>query len=151
MEAETIKQQLGNGLPGTYILCLKLTSTTTLTIGKLGQFKFPKGFYYYIGSAFGPGGIAARCKHHINISVKPRWHMDYLRAHCQLESILFSTRNRHLECQWADELTQFDSTEIVANKFGASDCQCTTHLFYSTHRLDMKKLRIPHQWFSTKQ
>ncbi len=36
-----------------------------IQIGKLGQFKFKKGYYAYVGSAFGPGGLNSRIKHHI--------------------------------------------------------------------------------------
>ena len=129
MDAERLKTQLGDGKTGTYVLCMRLDRDIDLTIGKLGRFNFAKGYYYYTGSAFGPGGIAARCKHHINISSKPRWHIDYLRKHCQLSEIIFSTHSKHLECHWAKILQEYCTLPI--KNFGASDCNCHSHLFYS--------------------
>jgi len=118
-------------LPGTYILCLKLKCTTQIQIGKLGAFEFKKGFYFYVGSAFGPGGIRARCAHHIKISAKPRWHIDYLRKHCILEDIIYSDDQRHLEHQWASMTSSIESIETPVTGFGSSDCQCPSHLFFS--------------------
>ena len=42
---------------GTYVLLLHLPDNEQLTIGKLGTFDFPAGWYAYVGSAFGPGGV----------------------------------------------------------------------------------------------
>ena len=39
---------------GTYILTLSLETKQNIQIGKLGRFKFPSGYYVYVGSAFGP-------------------------------------------------------------------------------------------------
>ena len=116
---------------GSYILCLKLKDTTQIQIGKLGVFDFKKGFYFYVGSAFGPGGIQARCGHHIKISNKPRWHIDYLRKHCALENIIYSDDPQHLEHQWASMTSAIDSIETPAHGFGSSDCKCQSHLFFS--------------------
>ena len=129
MEAADLKTKLGSGKPGTYILCLHLKYSQNITIGKLGTFHFNKGCYYYVGSAFGPGGVAARCKHHFHISSKPRWHIDYLRAQCQLISICFNTSIKHLEHDWANQLGKILSHPVA--KFGSSDCSCNSHLFFS--------------------
>lgn len=129
MDAETLKTLLGGGKPGTYLLELHLPERRRITIGKLGTYIFESGYYYYTGSAFGPGGVAARCKHHVNISRKPRWHIDYLRAQCTLVSIRYSLSSKHLEHRWAESLAAEASQPI--EKFGASDCNCFTHLFYT--------------------
>ncbi|MCD4722450.1 MAG: DUF123 domain-containing protein [Desulfobacula sp.] len=50
---------------GTYIIVMYLDKSKRIQIGKLGQFKFKKGHYAYVGSAFGPGGLKSRIKHHI--------------------------------------------------------------------------------------
>lgn len=116
---------------GTYVLCLKLNDTSQIKIGKLGAFDFKKGFYFYVGSAFGPGGIQARCGHHIKISDKPRWHIDYLRKHCVLEDIIYSDEPHHLEHQWASMISSIESIETPVAGFGSSDCKCPGHLFFS--------------------
>ncbi|MCW8855347.1 MAG: GIY-YIG nuclease family protein [Gammaproteobacteria bacterium] len=121
--------------PGTYILCLKLNLATQIMIGKLGTFNFKPGYYYYVGSAFGPGGILARCGHHIKISTRPRWHIDYLRQHCVLDQILYSDAPDHLEHWWANWLSGITYTTIPIADFGSSDCQCTSHLFFSPENI----------------
>ncbi len=135
MDDPTLKSRLGNGDKGSYIVCLRLEQATQAQIGKLGIHMFRPGFYYYIGSAFGPGGVAARCKHHLSISTSPRWHLDYLRRQCLVEQILFNTETIHYEHIWANAFTEAH-IEIPMPGFGSSDCNCPTHLFFNTHKLD---------------
>ncbi|MEW8259618.1 MAG: DUF123 domain-containing protein, partial [Candidatus Thiodiazotropha taylori] len=61
-----------------------------IQVGRLGLCDFTRGWYLYVGSAFGPGGVAARCAHHRRISPRPRWHIDYLRAVTNLRQIWYS-------------------------------------------------------------
>lgn len=130
MDTSQLKTQLGHGKPGTYILCLKLANQQLIQISKLGQFTLKVGYYYYVGSAFGPGGVAARCAHHSQISSRPRWHIDYLRAKCQLQQIVYSLEAEHLEHQWASHLNKLDETSLPVVGFGVSDCDCESHLFF---------------------
>ena len=65
-------------LPGTYALILVSSSDRWIEIGKLGKFLIQPGYYVYAGSAFGPGGLKARIAHHMRISQRPHWHIDYL-------------------------------------------------------------------------
>ncbi len=139
MDASKLKSQLGNGKPGTYILCLYLPENKTIRIGRLGDHDFKQGYYFYVGSAFGPGGIAARCGHHLRLSHEPRWHMDYLRRHCRLQYILFSTRRQQLEHRWAGKLAKDSNYSIPVTRFGASDCRCAAHLFYCAVQEDIEK------------
>ena len=139
MDTATLKSALGNGATGTYVLCLQLNKAITLSIGKLGKFKFEPGCYYYVGSAFGPGGIAARCMHHLRISENPRWHIDYLRAQCLLTDIYFGTDKKHLECNWSKKFTHQKNCSAPIKNFGASDCDCFSHLFYSVKKLAPEK------------
>lgn len=50
--------------PGTYILILKSAVTRRVRVGRLGNLQLCAGYYVYIGSAFGPGGLRARIDHH---------------------------------------------------------------------------------------
>ena len=69
---------------GTYALVLHLECTEEITVGKLGMFTFPAGYYLYVGSALGPGGLEARLARHRRRGKKLRWHIDYLLEHAQL-------------------------------------------------------------------
>jgi Uri superfamily endonuclease len=116
--------------PGTYALVLKSASDRQVEIGKLGPLHVRPGFYVYVGSAFGPGGLKARIAHHVRISQRPRWHLDYLRPALDLKEIWFTYDSRHREHQWAGVLAAFRSATIPLSGFGASDCRCHSHLYF---------------------
>ena len=86
---------------GTYCLVLNLQKSQEILVGKLGNFYFEKGYYVYVGSAFGPGGIKARVKRHLK-RVKPfHWHIDYFRRKAKVESVMAKEGNIRLEHAWA--------------------------------------------------
>jgi Uri superfamily endonuclease len=118
-------------LPGTYILVLLLPKAANLQIGRLGRFDFVAGFYTYVGSAMGPGGLSARLRHHLHISNKPHWHIDYLRPSAKVEEIWYREEKTILEHHWADVLSRLNNVTEPVKGFGASDCPCSSHLFYS--------------------
>ena len=115
---------------GTYILVLFLNKKQCVTIGKLGQFDFPPGYYAYIGSAFGPGGLASRIGHHIAISSNPHWHIDYLRFHVELVQVWYCSQMYKREHDWADTMAEWHLSQKPVKGFGCSDCRCESHLFY---------------------
>ena len=115
---------------GTYILILNLPVVTRIRTGALGTLRFSKGIYAYVGSAFGPGGLRARLRHHLLLPAEPRWHIDYLRGHADIREIRFTTDRHRVECEWADVLAELSGSSQPAPGFGASDCHCLTHLFY---------------------
>jgi len=115
---------------GTYILILKLNHEKSIQVGKLGKFKFAPGFYAYIGSAFGPGGLAGRLNHHFKLTTKPFWHIDYLRKFTSIEQVWFSDQHIRREHDWAKLMNQMDGGSIGMKGFGCTDCRCETHLFY---------------------
>ena len=47
-------------VPGTYILLLHAALERDVTIGAAGILSLRQGYYAYVGSAFGPGGLYAR-------------------------------------------------------------------------------------------
>jgi Uri superfamily endonuclease len=50
--------------PGTYALILQYDSKASTQIGRWRQIDLEPGYYIYIGSAFGPGGVRARVSRH---------------------------------------------------------------------------------------
>lgn len=115
---------------GSYVLHLQLPSPATLTIGKLGRFDFPAGWYAYVGSAFGTGGLQGRLKHHLAPVQHPHWHIDYFRQTASVEQIWFVQSSVPYEHEWATTLQKLSGDAILISRFGASDCRCATHLFY---------------------
>lgn len=114
---------------GSYVLVLWLAESRTIKVGKLGQFDFRTGYYLYVGSAFGAGGLAGRLKHHLNPR-KLHWHIDYLRAIAELQEIWFTAEEQRRECQWAAELAKLPQCSRPYPGFGSTDCRCVSHLFY---------------------
>ncbi len=116
--------------PGTYVLILSSLDSFSLQIGKKGKMSVKPGYYVYIGSAFGSGGLAARLGYHIKISKRSRWHIDYLRAKLKLTAIWLTTDRQHREHQWARCFAEYKCASMPLAQFGASDCNCSSHLFY---------------------
>ena len=114
---------------GTYILILRLAAPAAITVGKLGTFDFAAGWYAYTGSAFGPGGLRGRLKHHLSPVKTPHWHIDYLRQHASVESVWALAGETSLEHVWAAALARWPGAAIPVPRFGASDCACRSHLF----------------------
>ncbi|MCU7843689.1 MAG: GIY-YIG nuclease family protein [Candidatus Thiodiazotropha sp. (ex Monitilora ramsayi)] len=110
-----------------------------IPVGKLGNFTFARGWYLYVGSAFGPGGVAARCRHHRQVSTHPRWHIDYLRAVCDLREVWFTHDPVPREHLWAKRLASKLKLQSPVHGFGASDCGCGSHLFFSAVKPNGKR------------
>lgn len=115
--------------PGTYLLLLWLEEDREIIIGRLGTLLFPRGYYLYVGSAGGPGGLRARLARHCRRAKHPRWHIDYLRCHANLVEIWAVESDERLECLWAQQLAQLSPVRSIPH-FGSSDCRCPSHLFH---------------------
>jgi Uri superfamily endonuclease len=119
---------------GTYALVVHLANDCTIEVGSLGRFEFMSGFYVYIGSAFGPGGVAARINHHLRKSDRPWWHIDYLRRASTITAVLFCRSEFPVEHQWAAVVAQMNHARIPVSGFGSSDCECPSHLCFFSRK-----------------
>jgi len=120
--------------PGTYALLLSSTANDEIQIGKRGKLRLRPGYYLYVGSALGPGGLRARLAHHLRPAERPHWHIDYLRAHTIPEQVWFSYHLRSREHAWARCISAISSVSAPMAGFGSSDCRCETHLFFFRQR-----------------
>ena len=91
---------------GTYVLVLESCTFAELAIGRLGTLHLEPGCYLYVGSAFGPGGIAARVGRHAQTEKTARWHIDYLRERTRLVEVWYQCGDVHHEAQWAEARVQ---------------------------------------------
>jgi Uri superfamily endonuclease len=115
---------------GTYILILRLPNSQHIQIGKLGLFALGAGYYAYVGSAFGSGGLAGRLRHHQKVAPRPHWHIDYLRQAANLDAVWMQESGTRREHEWAGILERMPGVSIPIARFGSSDCRCPAHLFY---------------------
>lgn len=101
---------------------------TTIIVGELGHFRFPRGYYLYIGSSM--NGLDARVRRHLTLEKKLHWHIDYFLAYARVVGIWVNRGERRLECAWAARLLALDNAHVVGERLGASDCKCRTHLIH---------------------
>jgi sugar fermentation stimulation protein A len=112
---------------GTYIAVFALPQGRRVQVGRLGCFWFEPGLYLYVGSA--QRNLSARLARHSR-RVKPlRWHIDYLSAKATMVGAMIVPGPRERECELAAELGR--RYELTVRGFGASDCGCGGHLFYT--------------------
>jgi Uri superfamily endonuclease len=139
---------------GTYALVIYLPRATTIHVGKLGILKFPRGYYLYIGSAM--NGLGARIARHLvgnrlasraanandNAAIKRwrerkkkmHWHIDYFLEHAQVKEVWTHRGAERFEHAWAQAALALPNAIVIAPRFGASDCNCATHLVYFSKR-----------------
>ena len=127
--------------PGSYALILQSDHHASIQIGRHGDMTLQPGFYVYAGSAFGPGGLQSRLAHHRRISIRPYWHIDYLRKQCELAEAWYTCDRQRREHDWAHCLLELPNARIPLAGFGSSDCQCPTHLLYFSSRPDVSVFR----------
>jgi Uri superfamily endonuclease len=126
-----------------YAVCAWQPDFTGFVIeyGRLGVLAVQPGFYVYVGSAFGPGGLAKRVGRHARAEKKCRWHIDYLTAVATLDEVWHTLDDAHWECQWASGLKQIRGATVPLDGFGSSDCRCPSHLFYFQKRPSLRVFR----------
>jgi Uri superfamily endonuclease len=120
--------------PGTYVLVLFARTNGLVWIGRLGRLRLQSGFYVYVGSALGSGGVRARLAHHLKASSRPHWHIDYLRRHTLLEEVWYCHDRVSREHYWAQRLGTQARASIPLAGFGSSDCRCVSHLYFFPNR-----------------
>lgn len=125
--------------PGTYALVLRSYAGTRTHIGRRGQLTIEPGYYIYVGSAFGPGGVSARVSRHCREVASKRWHIDYLREFVTPTVVWFSFSPVRLEHRWAQALAGMKGMTPIQG-FGCTDCRCQTHLFHAAGEPDASRV-----------
>lgn len=129
---------------GTYVLIACVSEMKRVEIGQLGKFDLVPGYYAYVGSAFGAGGLRARVGHHLESTAAPRWHIDYLLRIAQPVEVWFSTSAEKHEHHWAELLEQEPRFRAPIPRFGSSDYHRSrsSHLFYSKRYPSFSSFRM---------
>lgn len=113
---------------GTYALVIEIKREASILIGKLGKFKFPAGYYIYIGS--GQNSLKKRVHRHLSKEKRLFWHIDYLLNHPEVKvKRVWIREGGKWECRLARKIAVDKGFKMLVPKFGASDCRCKTHLF----------------------
>ena len=118
---------------GAYLLVVSLPASLDLIIPRFQGRALPPGHYLYCGSAYGPGGIAARVARHARGEKARRWHIDHLTV--AGEVVLALAFPQASECALVTRLCSAGAC-IPLPGFGSSDCRrCPAHLLKGTRAI----------------
>jgi Uri superfamily endonuclease len=130
---------------GTYTLIVELGAPKRIEVGALGTHDFELGWYAYTGTAFGPGGFK-RIDRHRDVAAGRNgvrhWHVDYLLGdeQARIDGVCRS-QDVDAECRISGAI---DGRHVPG--FGASDCDCDSHLVYNSSREPLlSSLRSVHE------
>lgn len=132
------------GLPpqrGTYALLWRVRRPLVFRAGRLGRVEAPRGWLLYVGSAMGPGGLAARVGRHLAASGRPRWHVDHLVRALPVTEAWVAPASRGREEAWVRALGGLPGVCPVIPGFGASDSRASSHLFHASRRPSLGAFR----------
>jgi len=111
---------------GVYLLVIEVRNNLEVEVGALGRIDFKPGYYAYVGSA--RVNLQKRIERHKRKEKPLKWHIDYLTTRAKVLAD-FPIRSEDIsECELARMVKRFADAEVP--KFGSSDCQCESHLFY---------------------
>ena len=115
-----------------YILFLECPNEVVMHVKSLGEIRFRKNMYVYVGSANLRNPIA-RVLRHFSKCKKKHWHIDYLTEKCDpfLALLCFGCSEDHLY----EMLESFNNVKPAVLGFGSTDkAPHKTHLFEVMHR-----------------
>jgi Uri superfamily endonuclease len=115
---------------GSYVFWFRLNTAKRRRIGKLGILVFARGMYAYTGSAMGSGGLRARLFRHCHNQCNKHWHLDYLSRAKIPQTIWFTGYAANAEHRLSDALQNAPGYIGSMPGFGASDCNCSSHLHH---------------------
>lgn len=123
---------------GTYVVVYACDVNARLQVGRWSEIELQPGYYLYVGSAFGPGGVRARVQRHCRKEKKLHWHIDYLSAQLSPLEAWLCYQDERLEHRWAQALSEMKAMSPVEG-FGCTDCDCRSHLFTTQERPDIEE------------
>ncbi|MHA2358418.1 MAG: GIY-YIG nuclease family protein [Candidatus Heimdallarchaeaceae archaeon] len=95
------------------------------------RIELSRGFYIYVGSAFGSGGLSSRIHRHLRRRKKNHWHIDQvtMNEYCNFHGVA-AFLNEKSECIISNYLHNLESI-IPVQGFGSTDCKnsCKSHFF----------------------
>ena len=117
-------------MKGTYLLFIKIIKSVEITIkGKSSLLN--AGYYIYIGSAFGAGGLSSRLHRHLRKIKKKHWHIDQITSSTFSEIICIGVLlKQRVECELSKIIGDIEKTVPITG-FGNSDCEkkCISHFY----------------------
>lgn len=113
---------------GIYCLVVRLIRNCYIKIGCLGTFRFPAGFYVYVGSA--QNNLERRIQRHLRRKKEFHWHIDYLLHYGNIISVRKYAGKKDAECVLSRKIRNIKNAVLLIKGFGSSDCTCLSHLYF---------------------
>lgn len=118
------------GEKGTYLFFFRLRKPLTVKTRGGKVFFLKEGYYVYIGSAFGGGGIEKRVGRHLKREKPKRWHLDFVTTSEVFEFLSYVPfYGKRIECNLAGLFENNGELFEPVKGFGCTDCSCKSHLF----------------------
>ena len=127
--------------PGTYALLFQCHRSFQVQVGKLGRIEVGRGYWIYVGSAFGPGGLKSRLARHLKPTIRPHWHVDYIKTRLHPLEIWATSDSIKREHAWVRILSEWGDASLPIAAFGATDCTCQSHLIHRPRRPGFSSFR----------
>jgi Uri superfamily endonuclease len=102
---------------------------------------FRAGYYAYVGSAHGPGGLRSRINRHLIKEKKSVWHIDYLREEAVPVEVWVNVHEKRREKIWVDALIVMKGSHPVENFGNTDDRKSRTHLCYFDSRPSVRDFK----------
>jgi len=115
---------------GNYVLVCHCDTSFEFNHRILGTHLINPGWYLYVGSAHGSGGLRSRILRHLANENKTHWHIDYLKGEMTIRQVWFEVYEANRECAITRTILSVEGAAIPIQGFGASDCRegCPAHL-----------------------
>lgn len=112
---------------GAYLLAIRLVQPLPIELRRLKAATLSPGLYLYAGSAYGPGGMAARLARHFRKDKPVHWHVDRLTVAADgLAALAIEGGD---ECRLVAQLLETGWCGTALDGFGSTDCRtCPSHL-----------------------
>ena len=127
---------------GIYVLEILVSKRLKLNHKIFSEKNFPKGYYYYIGSA--QKNLHKRIQRHIKKTKKLHWHIDYLTSIKEIlitNVFIIPNFKKENECKLVGQLENVFGLEHKIIGFGNSDCnECKSHLLYIKEKISYNQL-----------
>jgi len=108
------------------LLLIYVEEAISINVGSLGNLRFDRGLYAYVGSA--QNNVERRVARHLRRHKSLFWHIDYLLSdgHVRVLEVHFKDAPKGDECKIAWFIKGVGEP---VDGFGSSDCRCKSHLF----------------------
>ncbi len=128
---------------GAYVLVINLHTSHSIHLKSLGELKFDRGAWIYIGSAMGKGStnLENRLRRHFRSQKTIHWHIDHLlNSDSKIQCAIWAESSQPIECTIAKSIENIKGIQKGPRGFGASDCmnKCWTHLYHSPSNEDLE-------------